>query len=236
MRKDARGDAILVLFARAPRAGGVKTRLAGAIGDAAALDLHRAFLLDTIHTMHRASHEGVVRTVWFSEPWEPDEEVSRALDGIAVGAQPPGELGERMQACLLDLLTGGYRRVVILGADSPTLPVKFIVRAVTALADRDVVLGPADDGGYYLVGARTVIPEMFRGIAWGGPSVYADTVRVLRLLGAAPVELPPWHDVDTAEDLTRLRADLASWPPAGAEGEPPPRETIRALARLDSGA
>src|SRR5262245_18954895 len=141
-----------------------------------------------------------------------------------------------MQAALLDLLPRRYRRVVILGADSPTLPVKLVVKAVTALADRDVVLGPADDGGYYLLGARTVIPEMFRGIAWGGPRVYADTVRILKLLGAAPVELPPWHDVDTPEDLARLRAELAAWPPPGAEGEAPPRETARALARIDSGA
>ena len=236
MRKAARGDAILVLFARTPRAGAVKTRLAAAMGEEAALALHKAFLLDTIHTMHRAAHEGVVRTVWFSEAWEPDDETVRALDGIVTGVQPPGELGERMQACLLDLLTTGYRRVVILGADSPTLPVKIIVRAVEALADRDVVLGPADDGGYYLLGARTVIPEMFRGIEWGGPQVYADSVRVLKLLGAAPVELPPWHDVDTPEDLARLRAELAAWPPPGAEGEPPPRETARALSRLDSNA
>src|SRR5262249_38025920 len=150
---------IFVLFARVPRPGEVKTRLAAAVGQEAACELHRAFLLDTIELMHRASAKGVQRAVWFSEPWEPDEEIESHLGGFVRGVQQGEDLGERMRACLSELLAAGWKRVVILGSDCPSLPQEILGMAVAALRDREVVLGPARDGGYYLVGARTVTPE-----------------------------------------------------------------------------
>lgn len=223
-------DAIFVLFARVPRVGEVKTRLAAALGPEAALALHRAFLLDTIELMHRASARGVQRAIWFSEAWQPDAEIETHLGGFLRGVQDGEDLGTRMRTCLSELLAAGWKRVVIVGVDSPSLPQEILNQAVSALKDREVVLGPALDGGYYVVGARTVTPEMFRGIAWGGSQVLSDTLEVLKILGMAPVLLPKWYDVDTVEDLDRLASDIARLAEAG---EPIPRATARALQALD---
>lgn len=222
-------DAMLVLFARVPRAGEVKTRLAASIGEEAALAMHRAFLMDSLELLHRASHEGIARSVWFSEAWTPDTEIAALAAGIEIGAQVEGDLGERMSSCLAELLSGRFRRVAIIGTDTPGLPVETIAQAFRALADRDIVLGPSTDGGYYLLGARTVIPEMFRGIEWGGPRVYADTLNLLKMLGVGPLSLPEHYDVDTVEDLKRLAGEIEARKRAG---EPFPRWSAAALDRL----
>ena len=220
-------DSILVLFARVPELGRVKTRLAPELGEQGALALHRAFLMDSLELLHRASAKGVQRAVWLSEPWTPDEVFEPLLRDCARGVQQGEDLGQRMQNCLTEHLALGFRRVVIIGADSPTLPLEILTSAFAALRDRDIVLGPSLDGGYYLMGARTVAPEMFRGITWGGPTVLRDTLRILKILGMAPVLLPQWYDVDTVEDLRRLAGDIMRLQEAG---EPAPRATLKALA------
>ena len=226
---DKRRDAIFVLFSKAQRPGEVKTRLAAAVGEESALRLHRAFLLDTIELMHRASAKGVQRAIWFTEGAAPDDEIESHLGGFVRGVQEGEDLGERMRNCLGEVLSAGWKRVVILGVDSPSLPQEHLTQAVTVLRDREVVLGPARDGGYYLVGARTVVPEMFRGITWGGSKVLSDTVDVLKILGMAPVLLPEWYDVDTPEDLDRLQKDIRRLEEAG---EPFPKASQRALQAI----
>lgn len=227
---DKRRDAILALFARVPRRE-VGSRLASAMGEEAALALHRAFLLDSIELIHRASARGVQRAIWFSEPWEPDEEIEAHLGGFVRGVQEGEDLGERLRACLSGLLGAGWKRVVILGPDSPSLPQDYLVQAVQALRDRQVVLGPARGGGYYLAGARTVTPEMFREIAWGGSRESSDTRDLLKLLGMAPVMLPEWYDVETAEDLARLSDDIRR---LEETGQPLPKESRRLLRQASS--
>jgi rSAM/selenodomain-associated transferase 1 len=226
-------DAILVLFARVPRLGEVKSRLAHDIGDEAALAVYREFLFDAFELMRSVSAEGVQRTVWFTEPFDPgksdDAELRDQLGDFTLGVQSGEDLGERMQSCLAGLLASGYRRVVIIGADAPMIPSDSIVRAFAALRDRDVVLGPAKDGGYYAVGARTVIPEMFRGIEWGTDTVFQETVKLLKILGVAPVLLPEGRDVDTGEDMRRLAGEIDS---ARSAGRAFPRHTTGFLDGL----
>ena len=143
-------------------------------------------------------------------------------------AQEGDDLGQRMSNCIAGLLARGHDRVAILGSDTPSLPVQHLVRAFELLRDQDLVLGPTTDGGYYLIGARCVVLEIFRGIPWGTPRVLDETLRLLRIFGMPRILLPAWSDVDVAEDLGVLRESLGSLP----ESDPSARHTRAALARL----
>src|SRR5262245_44013783 len=108
MLPESRKDAILAVFARVPRLGQVKSRLAAELGEQAALDFHRAFLLDSLELVHRASAAGVQRAIWFSEPWDPDTEIEAHLKGFLRGTQEGADLGQRMQECITVLLAKGW--------------------------------------------------------------------------------------------------------------------------------
>jgi len=133
-----------------------------------------------------------------------------------------------MSGTLADLLARGHDRVAIIGADTPTLPLEHVLRAFELLKDRDVVLGPSADGGYYLLGARDVVPEIFRGIPWGTDRVLEETLKILKILGLPRVVLPVWRDVDGPEDLEEIRRGLASL----RQSDPTARHTREALAAL----
>jgi glycosyltransferase A (GT-A) superfamily protein (DUF2064 family) len=127
-----------------------------------------------------------------------------------------------MQNCAEQALSGGSCPVVLVGSDAPTLPIERLQQALDLCADRDVVLGPCLDGGYYLIGLRRHIPEIFEGIAWSSESVLLDTLRRVQQARASVALLEPWYDVDTPEDLSLLRNHLAALSLAG-EGIPCPR-------------
>lgn len=197
---------VLAIFARFPRCGQVKTRLAAEIGEEPALRLYEAFLLDTIDRV--ATLPGRV----FLYLADSTEEENRILDRshglsrtLSIRRQSGRDLGERLWNACLDL-TPKSSRVVFIGADSPTLPLSFIARAFRSLEEHAVVLGPVADGGYYLVGVSEPVPEIFRDISWGTSRVLIQTRR--RLVGRTFCELPRWYDVDTVEDLETLQADL----------------------------
>jgi len=246
---------ILVLFARPPVAGRTKTRLAASIGEAGANEIYRAFLLDSIELVRRLSSHGVRPAIAWSDPPSGAEVdaggagssrvaamEAAARQAAAPSSPPPGfdlagfevlaqqgdDLGQRMSNCIAALLARGHDRVAILGADTPSLPVRHVVRAFELLRDQDLVLGPTTDGGYYLIGARCVVPEIFRGIPWGTPRVLEETLKVLRIFGMPRILLPIWGDVDTEEDLAELRRSLGALP----ETDPTARCTRAALARL----
>jgi hypothetical protein len=228
MRHSTSG-AILVLFARPAVPGEVKSRLAASLGEALALDLYLAFLRDSIELLHRVSPRGIRPAIAWAAPVPGSgAALGDGLGGVEVLVQEGEDLGQRMSNCIAELLSRGHDRVVLIGADTPSLPLETLYLAFDKLRDRDLVLGPSRDGGYYLLGARSVVPEIFRGIPWGTDRVLVETLRILKILGMAPFLLPAWSDVDTIEDLERLRDVLAGLP----ESDPTARHTRSVLARL----
>ena len=116
--------------------------------------------------------------------------------------------------------------MVVLGTDSPTLPPAYVEQAFAALDNADVVLGPATDGGYYLVGCGGRVPPIFEGIAWGGPTVLAETIALLADPSWRLAVLPPWYDVDTADDWRMLCGHLAALRRAGLDPGVPHTERL----------
>jgi len=133
-------------------------------------------------------------------------------------------LGEREANVFADLLQGDCSRVVLIGGDIPTLPLSHLREAFALLADlrNDVVLGPSEDGGYYLIGARALHPCLFEDIAWSTPTVLRETLAQARRQGLNVVQIPPWYDVDSEEDLRKLADELAR----SNKENPAPRTTI----------
>jgi rSAM/selenodomain-associated transferase 1 len=221
----AKVQSSLVLFARTPRRGEVKTRLAALLGDERALHLYRAFLADACALAARASVLGVERLVLAVAGAFDDPEIGRlaTAHGLHARPQPDGDLGTRMHA----LLTGELERaerVCLIGTDSPTLTADQVVAAFGPLADADVVIGPAADGGYWLLGARAPEPALFDGVPWSSPRVLTETLR--RLRGRKVALLPFHYDVDEAADLELLAAHLPFVP---EEIAPATRAALAAL-------
>lgn len=199
-----RPDRVLVIFAKWPRAGRGKRRLAREVGTAVAARIAHAFLRDTIAIGARS---GADRVLIAYAPPSARSRFSAMADAAALVPQPRASFGARLERALADGLAVG-RRVVLIGADSPTLPPAVIRRAFDRLSTADVVLGPADDGGYYLIGARGCPPAtLFRRMRWSTGDVAAETLRRTAAAGLAVVALPRWYDVDDGVGLRRLLTD-----------------------------
>jgi len=210
---------VVAVLARAPSAGG-KRRLFAALGRAPDAALLRALFLDTLDAVLAAGYPSIVGV----DPPDAVDEV-RALvpSDVAVVAQREGDLGQRMQALMAEAFAGGATAVVLVGSDLPDLPVQSIHDALTSLVRHPgaVVLGPAADGGYYLIAARHV-PAAFTGIEWGGPLVLAQTERAVARGGRVCLFVDRHGDVDRPEDLRRVRAARTrAWVKAslGSSGE-----------------
>ncbi len=183
------------ILLKAPRAGSVKTRLARELGDTAAVDLYRLMVDSTLAAVRGT---GWRTTIWYS-PIDADREFENWLGReFRFRPQPAGDLGARMAAVGGGLAEG--TPVIILGGDCPGITTDLLLKAGTLLASTDVVLGPSLDGGYYLLGARTPLPELFGGIEWSTPTVAAATRDRLLALGQEWIELDVLRDVDTVAD------------------------------------
>lgn len=214
----------LVVFARPPKTGFVKTRLAGVLGEAGAAELYEAFAEDTVRLCERVRAAGRVDVVLWSAG-VPDAAVSdwaRRL-GTSPVVQPEGDLGSRMSFAFEEGLRK-YERVLIVGTDAPSMPAELIARAFDSLQDADLTLGPANDGGYYAIGARHGARPSFDAVRWSSETALQDTLAANPALEIAM--LPPWYDIDEPDDLELLRAHL-SLDPAAAPA------TAQRLARLD---
>ena len=214
----------LVLFARFPEPGAVKTRLAAATGPAFAAQIYHAFLSDLLPRIRDACDQRVLA-------YTPDTPKSVAFfrdltDGDAtLWPQPSGSLGERLSAGF-DTFLGQFQRVIVIGSDTPTLPPELIAEADESLENSDCVLGPAVDGGYYLVGLRRSCADMFTDIVWDGPNVLEQTVSRVQSAGLSLHVLRPWYDVDTVDDLHALRGHLAAQRVAGDDPGVPCTERL----------
>jgi uncharacterized protein len=187
---------LIVLFAKAPTPGRVKTRLG--LEPRRAAELHSSFVRETLVMLEslRGDADVELSTDEPTEAWR-EFPVVRTVQG-------PGQLGERIYTALEQALAAGRPKALILGSDSPGLPAAHI-RALLA-SSADVSLGPVDDGGFYAIACARTAPAMFEGVRWSTEATLSDTVRALVDCGLS-VELgPAWFDVDRPEDLTRLGA------------------------------
>ncbi len=212
----------LILFAREPAPGQAKTRLIPLLGAEGAAELYRRFLLDCAET---AADQPAALYVAVSES-SAVETVRALLSPVCPEAefvaQSGADLGARMGTAVEAALAQGHPGVVVIGSDAPSLPGSRIREALQGCARCDLVLGPAFDGGYYLIGMPRVIRECFEGLSWGESTVLVDTLRRAREVGAKVSLLAPWYDVDTPEDLQTLRSHLTALHLAG-EPIPCPR-------------
>jgi rSAM/selenodomain-associated transferase 1 len=199
--------AAVAIMAKWPEAGQVKTRLCPPLSAGQAAALYRGFLLDKIDQV-RALKDAQPTLAY--TPAEARAEFEALAPEFTLVAQQGPDLGARLHHVLGALLTSGHAGAIAVDSDTPTLPSAFLQQAVDLLGDPrvDVVLGPSDDGGYYLIGVRDARPELFAAMPWSTPGVLSETLRRATADSLHAVCLPPWFDVDTPEDLERLRASL----------------------------
>ena len=196
---------VLVVFAKWPQPGRAKTRLSQAIGTLHAMTLARAFLADTLAL---AELSGADELLVAYAPRRARTEFRRIAPEARLVAQPNGVFGSRLRAALRAGHARGAR-VVLIGTDSPTLPATTLRAAFKRLDAADVVLGPATDGGYYLIGARRPLPStVFARMPWSTTTVAAETLRRLAAAELRVAVLPRWYDVDDATGVARLSRDI----------------------------
>jgi rSAM/selenodomain-associated transferase 1 len=196
------GRAAVAVLAKAPVAGLAKTRMAPALGQRGAARVAAAMLADTLAVVARVT----------AEPWLcfTPAAARRRLAALAPGfrllPQSGGDLGDRLAACAAALRAAGAERVAIVGADTPHLPRSWYETALALLDRADLVLGPALDGGYYLVAATAPAPELFVGVPMGTDLVLGETLRRAERRGLRVALLPPLRDLDRVEDLAAALA------------------------------
>ena len=203
----------LLVVAKRPSPGRTKTRLCPPLTGREAADFYRCLLLDTLDLIR--SGPDVHPFIAYLPPDAAGYFRALAPD-FDLLAQHGVDLGARLDNALTHCLQNGFRQVVIMNSDGPTLPVANLFRAFEILDEgSDVVLGPCEDGGYYLVGITAPQPDLFRGMRMSTPSVLDETLARAAAGGLSVAKLPTWYDVDTVADIKRLAADLSE-PNCGA--------------------
>jgi hypothetical protein len=193
--------ALLIIFAKEPRPGHVKTRLSPFLSPEAAAQLYHNFLLDILEEMDRVQE--VRLALAFSPPEAQDFFQALASPGMDIFSQEGSDLGERMARACAWGFGAGYNPVLLRGSDTPDLPAAVVseAREVLAAGHSQVVLGPATDGGYYLVGLTRPQPNLFQGPSWSSSTVLKSTLKVARQQNLTVHLLPTWSDIDTFADL-----------------------------------
>jgi uncharacterized protein len=207
----AAGRLAAVIMAKEPAAGRTKTRLCPPLSTSDAAELYEALLLDTIALLSR--FHGVQLAVAVTPPSAVAAFRMRVPHDAILLPVEGGDIGACLSQAAANLFAEGFSPVIAINSDGPTLPAAYIERAEELLDHHDVVVGPCEDGGYYLVGLRRHAPGLFQHVAWSTSRVTAQTVERAATLGLSVALLPPWYDIDTAADLERLRAELAVLPP-----------------------
>jgi rSAM/selenodomain-associated transferase 1 len=195
----------LLIVAKRPVPGQTKTRLCPPLSAEQAAQLYECFLRDTLDLARAVS--GVVRSIAYL-PHEEDKYFRQLAPDFELLPQVGASLGERLDNALTRCLSDGYERAVIMDSDSPTLPSTFVAQAFDALDDADVTLGPCEDGGYYLIGLRRPQPRLLREVRMSTPDVLRDTLALAEQDSLRVTLLPTWYDVDTIQELDRLRGEL----------------------------
>lgn len=215
--------AAIGIVCKAPQSGVSKSRLAASIGADAAAQLSSCFLRDVAAAIE-AVPESMGRRGYAVYAPAGAEAMLRGLFPASFGLvlQVDADLGNVLLGATTQLLATPHDCVILVNGDSPTLPVRLLVQAIDALrrpGDR-MVLGPAADGGYYLIGLKRAHRAVFSGIAWGTSSVTCSTLQRAQEAAIESVLLPEWYDVDDMESFSLLRGELAGLPGRFQNGGP----------------
>lgn len=185
----------LLIFVRQPIPGKVKTRLAKTLGDAQALAVYQTLLQHTHTVTHSLS---VDKYVFYADDIAANDIWEESIFGKE--KQVGDSLGQRMQAAFALLFDKGYQQVCIIGSDCFELTTSILQQAFSSLQQYDVVLGPSSDGGYYLLGMKSLQPKLFANIAWSTPGVMRQTMDACNAANSTHILLPVLNDIDTEED------------------------------------
>ena len=209
MKSPTPTNALLVVGKR-PAPGRTKTRLVPPLTPQQAAGLYECFLRDTLDLIRRVPN---VQPAVAYLPAEEESYFARLAPDFERLLQEGDSLGARLDAALTCYLNRGYQQVVIMNSDGPTLPPAHLTAAFDRLAGgADVVLGPCDDGGYYLIGVKRPVPRLLREVRMSTPNVTADTLKLAAEEGLSVALLPVWYDVDDAATMLRLADELAKAP------------------------
>ena len=188
---------ILLIFLKNSEQGKVKTRLAQTVGDEKALEIYKKL---KAYTFSIASQTEADKQLWFSNFLPKKHALPKSLNDAAVKVQVGDSLGERMKRGFQQVFDEGYSKAVIIGSDCAQLKSKHLQNAFDALSTSDIVVGPARDGGYYLLGMNTYLPSLFDDIDWSSERVYRQTVAKIKEGNHSYTALEPLNDVDTEAD------------------------------------
>lgn len=200
----------LLVFARLPELGRVKTRMAADIGAERALAVYEAMLADLIAGIGSSTPDTEIEFLWPPTAGASGAALRRAFAHHAVAMQTGADLGDRLSMALSErFFFHRTEKIIAIGADDPTLTRELIEHAFALLDSCEYVVGPAEDGGYYLIGCRALSfdPSVFHGIAWGTSSVLATTLDKIAALQRTFALLPERYDLDTAADLERFASE-----------------------------
>ena len=203
-------ETALAVMAKKPIVGAAKTRLCPPLQPAEAAAFYEALLKDTIALCTRI--KGIDLAVAVSPPEATGyfEEITSA-GTILIPIDCP-DIGKCLEVTLGSLLDAGYAKAIAINSDGPSLPGEYISSAVELLDTNDLVLGPGEDGGYYLVGLKQIQPELFSEIDWSTPNVLRQTLVKANNLSLSVAQVPVWYDIDTWGDLNRLNNELLHRP------------------------
>lgn len=190
--------ATLIIMAKPPVKGEVKTRLAEDIGADQALEVYQHLLE---YTFEVAEHPDVETVIYFAKSNGYTHSFNRFQSSIQSG----NTLGERMGHAFQSEFQRSQRPVIMLGADCPDLTSEHIDQALEAVEKHELVVGPSDDGGYYLIGMRTYFPEILHRKPWSTEKLWSETMKTIDELGVSCVELEKLNDIDTLNDLLNSR-------------------------------
>lgn len=200
-------NALVIMF-KVPEPGTVKTRLVPPLSYEEASGLYACFLEDIFEKVSRLKDVSLYAA--YTPEWAAEKVSGMVPAPIESFAQEGVDLGERMYNAFLKLFEKGHRKVSLIGSDSPDMPLEFIEESFALLDSARVVLGPAADGGYYLVAMNELMTAPFVNMRWSNDAVLKETVRRLEERSVGYKFLKPWHDIDRVEDLPLLRESNAA--------------------------
>jgi rSAM/selenodomain-associated transferase 1 len=194
----------LIIFTRYPEPGKTKTRLAPSLGDRGAADIQKELTENTLSRVRQLQKIHPVDISIYFAGGDLERMQEWLGSDLVYRQQKNGDLGERLTSACGDAFAQVYRRVVVIGSDCPGIMPRHITRAFEALLHRDLVLGPATDGGYYLIGLNREIRPLFNRIPWGTDAVLTETINAGKQLGLSIEILDELSDVDRPEDLRHI--------------------------------
>ena len=192
----------IIVFAKEPQRGKVKTRLKNGLSSEKIVRLYKAFLKDTGELINKCKTANKIMAYHFDGH---PRYLKRIAKGYIFHKQNGNCLGQRLHNAFVFAKSQGSTKTVIIGSDAPDLPPEYIETAFQELSCHDVVFGPSRDGGYYLVGLKMPVRNIFQGIKWSTSSVLKDSLRKAKKADKSVYLLKPWQDIDSCEDLENLK-------------------------------